>query len=329
MGLIVPPNPNSAPDMRAPTQLATAARAAARREVAPKVAVCICTRNRPQELRRALASIAGSSFLPRQVLVSDDSDPELAGETAAVCRAFPDVTYISGPRRGLSANRNNCLSHLSDDVDAVVFIDDDVVLPPSFLPIASERIRRAQPNAIVTGFEYRDGFEVTPHNCSFWGHQEKRPESNSDVHAICINATIFPRSLFESLSFDELLRYGSEEADICARAERAGFLVTFAPDLFAYHWRSQINREEYAQFQDASRLYATFKRYAWIEGNSGKALTYSVLAPLHLLASVTAKRRSRREIRAALAAIGTAARYARSYQRSRLGGFRDDAGPAR
>jgi GT2 family glycosyltransferase len=281
-----------------------------------RVALCVCTRNRPTELRRALTSVALSSMRPDQILVSDDSDDHLQHEAALVCNDLPGVTYLSGPRRGLSANRNNCLAHLSPNIEIVLFIDDDVVVPPEFLSRAVETFRRAPERSVVTGFEYRDGFRVTPHNCSFWGHQEKEPQGAGDVHAICINAAAFPRVLFDSVRFDELLWYGSDEIDLCARAEQAGFRVVFDPALFVYHGRSPVNRTEYVAFQDSSRLYTTYKRYRWIEKRRGKAALYAILAPAHLLASVALKRRRLQDVALAARAIATARRYARTYRRS-------------
>ena len=280
------------------------------------VVLCICTRNRPAELRRALTSVGTSSAQPARILVSDDSDDDLRQETAVVCNGFPRVTYLAGPRRGLSANRNNCLAHVPSETDVVFFIDDDVVLPREFLATAVQTLRRAPARTIVTGFEYRDGVRVAPHNCSFWGHQEKPPSDAGDLHALCINATAFPRSLFESVRFDELLRYGSDEIDLCVRAESAGFRVLFDPGLFVHHERSPVNRREYVAFQDASRLYATYKRYRWVEGRRGKATLYAILAPAHLVASVALRRRRPRDVFRAVRAVATAWRYAETYRRS-------------
>ena len=285
-------------------------------EARVEVVLCICTRNRPAELRRALASVATSSEQPALVVVSDDSDHELQPETADVCRPFPRVTYVTGPRQGLSANRNNCLTRVPSETDVVLFIDDDVVVSREFIAAAAEAFLHAPEHTIVTGFEYRDGFRVLPHNCSFWGHQEKPPSSAEELHAICINATMFPRSLFDSVRFDELLRYGSDEIDLCARAENAGFSVAFDPTLFVHHDRSPVNRTEYVEFQDASRLYATYKRYRWVEGRPGKATLYAVVGPAHLLASVAVRRRRPGEVLRAVRAIATARRYARTYRRS-------------
>jgi len=282
-----------------------------------EVALCICTRNRPGELRRALASVAASSVQPARIVVSDDSDDDVRAQTAEVCREFARVTHVTGPRRGLSANRNNCLTRVPADVDLVLFVDDDVVVPREFVGAAMEAFLRAPERTVVTGFEYRDGVRVLPHNPSFWGHQEKPPTGEGDLHAICINATAFPRSLFDLIRFDELLRYGSDEIDICVRAENAGFRVLFDPALFVYHERSPVNRDEYVEFQDASRLYATYKRYRWVEGRPVKATLYALLAPAHVVASAAVRRRRLRDVFVALRAVAKARRYAQVYRRSR------------
>jgi GT2 family glycosyltransferase len=285
-------------------------------EAPVEVALCICTRNRPGELRRALTSVAESSVEPAYIVVSDDSDHELQRETADACREFPHVTYVTGPCRGLSANRNNCLTRVPAETDVVLFIDDDVVVPREFIAAAVEAFLHAPEQTVVTGFELRDGFRVLPHNCSFWGHQEKPPSGAGDLHAICINATVFPRSLFDSVRFDELLRYGSDEIDICVRAEKAGFRVLFDPALFVYHERSPVNRRKYGEFQDASRLYATYKRYRWVEGRPVKAAVYAILAPAHVLVSVAVRGRRPGDVVLAFRAIATARRYAKTYRRS-------------
>ena len=298
------------------------------RDARVKVVLCICTRNRPAELRRALSSVAASSEQPALVIVSDDSDHELQPETADVSREFPSVTYVTGPRRGLSANRNNCLTRVPSGTDLVLFIDDDVVVPREFIGTAVKAFLDAPEHTIITGFEYRDGFRVLPHNSSFWGHQEKPPSGAEDLHAVCINATAFPRSLFDLVRFDELLRYGSDEIDFCVRAENAGFRVLFDPALFVYHERSPVNRREYVEFQDASRLYATYKRYRWVERRPVKAALYAMLAPAHVLTSVAMRRRRPGDVLLAFRAIAKARRYAQTYRRSSAVG-RKAGGPDR
>src|SRR5262249_53104814 len=148
-----------------------------------------------------------------------------------------------------------------------------------------EALARAETPTVFTGREYKDGTEVRPHNLSFWGHLEVEPRAAGDLHAICINATVFPRSLFELVRFDDALWYGSEEADIAAQAEAVGYRIAFLPELVVDHHPSATNRAEYSAEVEVSRLYATYKRYRWIERNRLKAAAYAFLAPAHHVAS--------------------------------------------
>lgn len=273
------------------------------------IALCICTRNRPEEVVKALSAVACSSLEPAQILVSDDSDALQAARTRTVCDATSGVTYLRGPCRGLSANRNHCLDHLDLTIEAVAYIDDDVVIRSDFLSEAAEALRHAPPKTIITGRENKNGADITPHNCSFWGHQEVPPRDENDYHTIVINTALFPRDLFLKARFDEALRYGSEEADMCAQAEAFGYQIRFCPALVNDHHPSEVNRTEYSKVVEASRLYSTYKRYRWLECNQQKATAYALLAPLHIIGGVVKSRRLI-DIPVAVKAVYTAARFA-------------------
>jgi GT2 family glycosyltransferase len=287
------------------------------------LAVCICTRNRPAELRRALESVRGSTALLAQVVVSDDSDMPDAEATVSVCAEFSGVTYLTGPRRGLAANRNHCLNHLDDRIELVVFIDDDAVLRTDFLERARAILEHDR-GSILTGCEHDGNQRVCPRNRSFWGLQERLPRGPGDYHAVCMNAALFPRALFDRVRFDEALLYGYEEADIAAQAEAAGYRIRFSPELVNDHRRSPVNRDEYAAVQDASRLYATFKRYAWLEARYTHAAAFGLLAPFHLLASSVKVHGFRRGIPHAIRSMRAAGTYVVEEHRRRK---RDGGGP--
>ncbi|MEO7715358.1 MAG: glycosyltransferase [Capsulimonas sp.] len=272
------------------------------------VAVCICTRNRPEDLRKALASAAASRLAPHQIIVSDDSDEEQAAATKSVCAEFSDVTYVRGPKRGLAANRNCCLDNLLPEIEAVSFIDDDAAFTPEFLSVASETLAATGPKWIITGRERKNGEEVSPGNVSFWGHQRLLARNADDCHAIVINATLFPISLFEEVRFDEALRYGYEEADIAGQAESCGYRIQLKSDLLNDHFPSSVNRQEYSRFVEASRLYSTYKRYRWLQKKPGKSAVFALLAPAHLTLSA-AKTRRPDNVRRALESVRMAYGY--------------------
>lgn len=82
----------------------------------------ICTRERPDDLRRALAALI-TLDPPAPILVIDNSP--VTNATRAVVESFPGVTYVMEPRKGLDNARNRALQEAMTDI--VAFIDDDAV----------------------------------------------------------------------------------------------------------------------------------------------------------------------------------------------------------
>lgn len=254
-----------------------------------KVSLCICTRNRPDDLRRALQSIKESRLPVHQVIVSDDST---APDTCNMISSdFPEVIYVKGPQKGLSINRNNALRHVGGT--HVLFIDDDVVLHPDYLSITKRLLDSTDfsiDQVIVTGGEINDGVRIYPHEQSFLGFQRVPYMRRSSLNTIVINSTLFPRSVFEKIRFDEYLVYGYEEVDLALRAVSLGYRILCCEDALNHHYPSHINRDYYKSHIDASRLYVTFKRYMYLERTPMKAAVYALIGFLHIVAHYTRSR---------------------------------------
>jgi succinoglycan biosynthesis protein ExoM len=105
------------------------------------VSILVATRERPSELRRLLASLARTKlrhFTPDELLVdvviTDNASPPAGyepDELAAIC-GFP-VTVTAEPRTGIPFARNTAIRHRHPGADAVVFVDDDHTVTPSWL----------------------------------------------------------------------------------------------------------------------------------------------------------------------------------------------------
>ena len=172
------------------------------------VSLCVCTRDRPADLERCLASVAAGSELPQAVIVSDDGRRS-ADSRAIVSSLGEPFVYVAGPRKGLSANRNNCVRSVT--TSHLAFTDDDVVVPYDFVSSLVTAAGAAE-DAIVTGWERkldagRAYVRISPHDADFWGLQRRIVRGSP--RSIVINATVFPRGLFDRIRFDERLRYGS------------------------------------------------------------------------------------------------------------------------
>jgi len=277
--------------------------------------LCICTRNRADDLNRCLESVQSSTRMPEQVIVSDDGDD---GKTVeALAASFPFVQYQRGPRIGLGANRNACIAIATGR--HLAFIDDDVIIPASYVQAAYDLVQQhanASPMPILSGIEYKHTSAgtilVEPGNADFWGFQRIPP--NGVYRSMVINAAVFPTTLFEVALFDSQLRYGSEEIDMARHAIALGYTILFDRSLHVDHYPSEINRAEYAALVDASRMYATAKAYWCYQRRPIKAVAFSILAPIKL--SIALGRRSGLAgLRSSFTATVTAFQYARRSMR--------------
>lgn len=95
----------------------------------PSATVAVCTRERPQDLDRALSALAALRHPEHELLVVDNA-PE-SSATREVAARFPNVKYVVEPRRGLNAARNRALAEATGEI--VAFTDDDVMTEREWL----------------------------------------------------------------------------------------------------------------------------------------------------------------------------------------------------
>jgi O-antigen biosynthesis protein len=94
------------------------------------VSIVIATCNRPEALRRCLASLMHQrSNRPVEILVIDNRPNQ--GNTKQLTTAFPNVRYIAEARPGGSFARNAGFAASRGEI--VITLDDDVVVPPNWL----------------------------------------------------------------------------------------------------------------------------------------------------------------------------------------------------
>jgi glycosyltransferase involved in cell wall biosynthesis len=115
------------------------------------ISVVVCTRDRPDSLRRALRTLHQVEYGAYEVLVVDNAPSnsatrECVDEFAAT---DPHVRYTVEARAGLSRARNTGLS--AAQYDWVAFTDDDVLVDPWWLRGIERGIRRGAEIGCVTG----------------------------------------------------------------------------------------------------------------------------------------------------------------------------------
>ena len=249
-----------------------------------KADVCVCTRNRPDDLKRCIQSALSSGIAVNSIIVSDDSTDDTT--KLFLERDFPAIRWIEGPKRGLGANRNRAISAVQGDF--IIFLDDDAMLDRDFISVACDFGKSHSldlKNTILTGIEINNGKEVRSNDQNFLGFQRRKYQAGDALNTIVINSALIPVDIARQIGFDELLVYGFEEVDFAVRARAENIRIEFCPELRNLHFPSHINRDFYSPFTDASRIYVTFKRYCLLEKNRFKAGLFWAVASVHLLAA--------------------------------------------
>jgi glycosyltransferase involved in cell wall biosynthesis/GT2 family glycosyltransferase len=245
---------------------------------AATLAVVICTMDRPELLRRCLASLAAGTARPAEILVSDDSRD--GGGAAAVCAAFPGVRHLAGPRRGLCANRNAAIRQAC--AGFVSLLDDDAVVAPDFVARAQAVIAALPPRTLVTGTVIETDRPVVPGNRRFLGFFGRAPRRRFEN--INLNCNLIPRSAFDGAGFDETIGYGYEDMDLCARLLAQGYVIRHDPGLVATHLPpcrgAALDRQRFVAANRA-RFYTGIKHYLLWRPNPVLLLAFIVAAPLH------------------------------------------------
>ncbi|NAZ74004.1 glycosyltransferase [Kineococcus sp. T13] len=112
----------------------------------PTLTVAVCTRDRPEDLRRCLASIARLQGPVAEVLVVDNASRD--ERTRLVAEEF-GARYVREPRAGLDWARNRAL--LEARAEVVAFADDDVLVHPRWAAELARTFAEEPDAVVVTG----------------------------------------------------------------------------------------------------------------------------------------------------------------------------------
>jgi glycosyltransferase involved in cell wall biosynthesis len=230
-----------------------------------RLSVALVTRNRPDSLNRCLTSLRSQSLQPFEVIVSDDSDPELAPETEAVARRW-NCWYITGPRRGLYANRNHAA--LASQGTHIRTMDDDHEFPENHFQTV-QKVVDSDPNSIWIIGEYWE--KPTPSSTRhFPGEIQPRgfmnlPSNLDDCFAISDGAAIYPKQIFTNHRYLEVFKFGSLYLEFGARLKALGYRSRYCPDTYIIHHyipgKRSFNNENLERKSAFLAAYLTYSCY--------------------------------------------------------------------
>jgi glycosyltransferase involved in cell wall biosynthesis len=184
--------------------------------VTPAATVVITTRNRLQELRKAVASALAQTAKPA-VLVLDDGSTD--GAVEAIAREFPGVQFErSEASQGYIVQRNRGAGLVQAPI--VFSIDDDAVFSsPTAIEQTLREFDHPRVGAVAIPFvNVNSGPDV----------YQRAPQAHGiyATYAFIGTAHALRRDLFLALGkYRKLLVHQSEEEDYCVRMLNAGYIT--------------------------------------------------------------------------------------------------------
>jgi hypothetical protein len=242
----------------------------------PKCSVVICTREHPEELRRALDSLTSQDHTDFSVWVIDNA-PKTA-RTQELVESFEDqlsIRYVREPRPGLSKARNKALE-CDLEGDVVAWLDDDEIADPMWLSELTRafdgrpEVTAASGVVVPAELETREQIWFE----QFGGHSKGRgftaacfsPSAKDQQHplyplppfGVGANMAFRTEALRRLGGFDEALgagtlTQGAEDTKIFTDILRSGASTAYWPTAVTRHF----HRRDYAGLRQQMRGYGS------------------------------------------------------------------------
>ena len=187
-----------------------------------KLSVVIATRDRAELLAGALAALRAQTGAPEYELIVVDNGSRDA--TKAIAERFESrYAFVAEPNRGKARNAGIALA----SGETIVFVDDDVVVPPHFLA-AHAAAHAAGGARAVSG-------PIV--NVPSAGERPEPTAANySRAFFVTCNVSVNTAALRAVGGFDEAFNlYGWEDTELGARLREHGVRRGFAWDAYLWH----------------------------------------------------------------------------------------------
>jgi glycosyltransferase involved in cell wall biosynthesis len=249
-------------------------------DLPPLFSVVIPTHNRPQLLRRAVASVLAQNFADFEVLVVDDGSIAPASEALSGLADSRLRLFRNDIAQGVSAARNHGVAEARGRV--VSFLDDDDVWLPELLGAMAGIF--AKPSTKGQEFAWSPKYHVeNAEIAARLAQPRKKPALSSsphpvradlsNVHVGCGFALSVPTQAIRAIGgFDTRLTY-SEDFDLIIRLVEHGLAARRLDDwlvLYATHATGSSITERSSARQRALQHFAVWrKNRAFLHGRNG------------------------------------------------------------
>jgi len=220
----------------------------------PTISVAVCTRDRPEDMAKCLASLAALRMKPLEIIVVDNA-PATDATARLVQDHFPQFRYVREDTPGLDHARNRAIVEAKGEI--VAYTDDDVMVDPGWTEALARVFAEDPAVGLVTGliepaeleteaqllFERYGGFG-RGYTRTYLQSRRGAPMTWNLVGAGQLGAganMAIRRSLFEEMGyFDPALDVGTPtlgggDHEIFFRCLRSGMICLYEPTAVVRH----------------------------------------------------------------------------------------------
>ncbi len=229
----------------------------------PLVTVAVCTRDRPEDMRRCLDAICQLDYPQLDILVVDNA-PKTEATKALVEANYPQVRYVREPRPGLDWARNRAILEAKGEI--IAYTDDDVVVDSGwvkgFAQVFAENPEVMAVTGLVVPYELETEAQVLFEEYGGFGRGFERKwyrKTNNELPWRWFGAGEFGtganmayrRSIFAAIgAFDLALDVGTitnggGDLEMFVRVLEAGHTLVYEPKAMIRH----RHRREYEQLR--------------------------------------------------------------------------------
>jgi len=242
-----------------------------------KVVICIPTCQRQNDLKRLLVSLSKQRNIPKgfafEVLIINNDVKSYVKTVINEIGAFPYVIHtIDVKQRGLANVRNGAVSWvLNSDMDALIFVDDDEIVPPDWLSNMMKAWMKYEGD-IITG----PVTQVLPPSASrfvklfhLW-ESDYHKKSGQKLSSANSNNTLVLRKVINAMgpTFHPSLNYWrGEDTLYFHQAHLKGFAI---------YWDTSITIKEPTRPERATTHYILNR---WFEAGVNRIVIHKILYP--------------------------------------------------
>jgi len=271
-----------------------------------KTTVIIATHNRPDSVRRLVASLAPEIAAgSREIIIAENGTPA----PMQLALDAPPLKHLHEPRAGKCRIQNRAIADASGEI--LVFLDDDLIVAPGYLEAAENFFDTHREYAAMKGRilaaedpEKKVGPTAVYLDLPIVDQGEEVVEVRGVLGA---NMAFRAEALKQVGPFDERLGPGAcgheEETEMSQRMRRAGFRIGYAPKAVVLHEvdPSRANRERFIRIaRERGRCRMLHEKHSAVDVILKNAIAWTRLR-IALLTGAGLPRIAREERRLAIA----------------------------